>query len=371
MNFMKPAPRERFDIQAKTFDGKPFTLRAVRLINEEKQPLILWEGFYQNGIFYNLMHGKGSIAEYVYSFGYDIWIIDSRGNGGSTGKHYATSMDDFAAIDIPIVIDFVTEKTKMKPVYIGHSQGGNTALMSMMGACKTKDGTVYLSDEESEKRQQSLKALVTLGSYLDFTFSKFSSLQYFVQNGIVLKIFCFRIRIISSSRILKLLKVFKRLPVPIPVSLRQAMIKNSFLRILLFPLTIILNSVSLVGAWSFLYHIPNVSKKSRIYLFYKTMQATYWGILAQYQRAILYEKMMSLDYKVNYSENYPKIKLPISVVTMEYDTMADPVETKKVMFHKLGSKEKYYTEWMGQGHEDFVMNPDYFHQLIDAIKILE
>jgi len=149
------------------------------------------------------------------------------------------------------------------------------------------------------------------------------------------------------------------------------MAKSLFLRILLFPLTIILNLVSINEAWSFLYHIPNVSKESRKSIFYKTMQATYWGILAQYQRAILYEKMMSLDNKVNYSDHYPKINLPISVVTMEFDTMADPVETRKVMFEKISSEKKYFTEWKGQGHEDFVMNPDYFHQLIDAIKILE
>ena len=367
---MNAIQREQFDIPAKTYDNKLFTLRAVRLLNAGKQPLILWEGFFQNGIFYDLMSVNGSIGEYINSFGYDVWIINSRGNGGSTGKHNATSMDDFAAFDIPAVIDFVTEKTKMKPIYIGHSQGGNTALMSMMGACRTKEGSVYLSEEVAQKRQNSLKALVTLGSFLDFKFSSFSSLQYFVRNGIVLKLFCFKFRIISTSSLLKLLKIFKRIPVPVPMSLRQAMIKSKFLRTLLFPLTIILNFISLMETWSFLYHIPNVSRESRLSIFYKTMEATYWGILAQYQRAVLYEKMMSLDNKINYSEYYHKIKLPISVVTMEYDTMADPTETEKIMFAKLGSKEKYYTEWMGQGHEDFVMNPDYFHQLLDAIKII-
>jgi hypothetical protein len=180
-----------------------------------------------------------------------------------------------------------------------------------------------------------------------------------------------KIKIVSSTAILNTLSIFKRIPVPIPLSLREAMIKSKMLRILLFPLTILLNIISLMKTWDFLYHIPNVDKKSRLYIFYRTMQATYWGILAQYQRAILYEKMMSLDNKVNYSENYHKVKLPISVVTMQYDTLADPIETKKVMFPKLGSKQKYYTEWMGQGHEDFVMNPDYFHQLIDVIKLLD
>lgn len=367
---MDIAPREKFDIPVETFDGKSFTLRATRLINKGKQPVILWEGFYQNGIFFDLAKGEESIAEYVHNCGYDVWIIDSRGNGGSTGKRYSTSMDDFAATDIPAVIYFVNARTNIKPVYIGHSQGGNTALMSLMGACKTKEGNVFLSDQESAKRQAALAGLVTLGSYLDFTFNHTSSLQNFVQNGIVINIFCRRMHIISSTRILLLLKILKRLPVPVPLFLREAMSKSFILRILLFPLTIILNIISTLNVWSFLYHIPNVNRKARINIFYRTMQATYWGILAQYQRAILYEKMMSLDGKVNYSENYHKIKLPVSVVTMEYDTLADSVETKKVMFPKLGSPKKYFTEWKGQGHEDFVMNRKYFHLLIDAIKIL-
>jgi predicted alpha/beta hydrolase len=363
--------RQAFDIPVSTYDGKPFTLRAVRIAHENHQPLILWEGFYQNGAFFDLMRGNGSIAEYLHGHGYDVWIIDSRGNGGSTGQRYPTSMDDFAAVDIPAVINFVADTTKLKPIYVGHSQGGNTVLMSMMGACKSFNGEVSLSDAEAEKRQDSLKALVTLGSYLDFTFSKPSSLQDFVKQGVALNLFGKKLRIISSTSILNFLGIFTRLPVPVPLSLRGAMTKSELLRGLIFPLTIVLNVISLMKTWEFLYHIPNVSKKSRLYIFYRTMQATYWGILAQYQRAVLHERMMSLDNRVNYSEHYAKVRLPISVVTMEYDSLADPEETKRVMFPQLGSAKKHFTEWMGQGHEDFVMNPDYFHQLPEAIKLVE
>ncbi len=363
--------REKLDIPVITFDGKPFKLRATRLINKNKQPVILWEGFYQNGIFFDLGSNGNSIAEFLQLNNYDIWIIDSRGNGGSTGKNYSTSMDDFAAIDIPAVINFVFEKTGLKPILAGHSQGGNTALMSLMGAFKTKNGKVQLSDREAEKRQSSLKALVTLGSYLDFTFDKPSSLQEFVTNGVIINLFGKKIKIISTTGIINILKILKRLPVPCPLSLRESMLRHKLLKGLLFPLTILLNFISLMNTWEFLYHIPNVSKQARHNIFYRTMEATYWGILYQYQQAVLYRKMMSCDKRVNYSENYPKIKLPISVVTMEYDTLADAVETQRVMFPKLGSTQKYFTEWMGQGHEDFVMNPDFFHQLLEAIKVID
>ena len=368
---MNNIKRENFDIPVITFDGKPFTLRATRIINIKKQPVVLWEGFYQNGIFFDLENGENSIAEFLQRNNYDIWIIDSRGNGGSTGRNYSTSMDDFAATDIPAVVNFVFEKTGIKPILVGHSQGGNTALMSLMGAYKTKDGEVQLSEAESEKRQSSLKGLVTLGSYLDFTFDKPSSLQEFVINGVTINLFGKKIKIISTTRIVNILKILKRLPVPCPLSWRESMTKHKLLRELIFPLTILLNFISLMNAWEFLYHIPNVSKQARLNIFYLTMEATYWGILFQYQQAVLNRKMMSCDKKVNYSENYSKIKLPISVVTMEYDTLADAIETKRVMFPKLGSTQKYFTTWMDQGHEDFAMNPDFFHQLVEAIKVID
>lgn len=355
------------DIPANTCDGKAFTLRALRIPKEAGRPLILWEGFYQNGIFFDLEEGKGSIAEYMWKKGYDVWMIDSRGNGGSTGKRFGASMDDFAALDIPAVIAYVAAAAGRRPIFAGHSQGGNTALMSMMGAVKSPAGEVSLSDAESAARQASLAGLVTLGSYLDFTFSGESSLQNFVKQGVVISLFGRKFRLVRSTTILNFLKIFTRLPVPVPQPLRDKMTRSLALRILLLPLTLILNFVSLMGTWAFLYHIPNVGRQARLLLFYRTMQATYWGILAQYQRAIMEGKMTSSDGRVNYSENYGRITLPISVVTMEFDTLADPGETKRVMFPKLGSARKFYAEWMGQGHEDFVMNPAYFHQLADAV----
>ncbi len=359
------------DIPAATYDGKRFTLRAVNMPRKQAQPLILWEGFYQNGLFFDLESGRGSIAEFMVNSGYDVWIVNSRGNGGSTGQGFGASMDDFAALDIPAAISYVAAATGMAPIFAGHSQGGNTALMSMMGAVKSPSGEVSLSDEEAARRQGSLKGLVTLGSYLDFTFSGASSLQNFVKQGVILTLFGRKFHLVRSTTILNLLKIFTRLPVPVPQPLRDNMTRSRALRILLFPLTGILNFVSLMQTWSFLYHIPNATRRARILLFYRTMQATYWGILAQYQRAIMEGRMTSSDGRVNYSDNYGRVALPISVVTMEYDTLADPGETERVMFPKLGSARKFYAEWMGQGHEDFVMNPAYFHQLADAVARLE
>jgi len=336
--------------------------------NEGAQTVILWPGFYQNGFGFDLIENGGSLAEYLWRVGLDLWVIHSRGTGGSTGRSLFCTLDDYAASDIPAVIDYVFQKAGRKPVYVGHSEGGNTALMSLMGACKRADGTVTLSDDEAVARQSKLKALVTLGSFLDFTFSKPSSLQDFVQKGVFITLFGKRFRVIRSSLILKMIHILNFVPIPVSYRLREQMLAKRYLRILLAPLTVILNSCARLKAWEFLFHIPNVGDEEKRYLFYRTQEGTFWGILAQHYRAIAGGAMLSFDGNVNYSANYHRLKLPVSFVSMEFDALADPVKMKESMFDVVSSSEKFYIEWMGQGHEDFFMNRAYFPDALEAIR---
>ncbi len=360
--------RRSFSVDVQTYDRKAIAISGFRMPNPGKQPVILWPGFTQNGHFYDVMPGSGSLAEYLWSSGLDLWIIHSRGTGESTGRKQPSGLDDFAAEDIPAVITHVTRETKLKPIYVGHSQGGNTALMSLMGAVKLADGSMTISQTEAQARQQQLKGFVTLGSYLDFTFSKESSLREFVRKGIMINVGKREFCILRSSTLLSLLSILKFLPVPVGLKLRQKLLTNKALSILLFPLTLIFNGMAQMSFWEFLYHIPNASRESRRHLLYKTFDGTYWAMLKQHHQAILNEKMLSRDGKVNFSDHYDSITLPTSVVVMEYDTLADAVEVKRVMFEKLSSKEKFFTEWKGQGHEDFAMNPKFFPQVLDAIR---
>lgn len=162
----------------------------------------------------------------------DLWVIHSRGTGGSTGRGLFCTLDDYAASDIPVVIDYVSQKAGRKPIYVGHSEGGNTALMSLMGACKRADGAVTLSDDEAVARQSKLKALVTLGSFLDFTFSKPSTLEDFVKNGVIVTVFGKRVRVIKSSLILKVIHIVNFVPIPVSYSLREKMLARRYVRIL-------------------------------------------------------------------------------------------------------------------------------------------
>jgi pimeloyl-ACP methyl ester carboxylesterase len=356
--------RAEFVLKVKTYSGEIINLKGYRIPNIEKQPLILIPGFFQNGYVYDLSQDC-SLATHLWKEGFDIWIIHPRGTNSSDRSKISNCLDDFASDDFPELINFVTKNTKLKPILIGHSQGGISSIISLIGISKDSNGIVQLSKEKSFERQSSLKGLVTLGSFPDFKFSKESSLQNFVKNGISILFIK-----IKSESILKAIKFFKYIPVPLSHGFRGAISEQKALYIISFPIKIILNIISLLKTWEFLYHIPSVSKKSRINLFYKTIDGTFWQILNQFFYAISEGEMRSFDRKINYSENYHLINVPVSIVTMELDSLADPMMTRDFMLDKIASAEKHFTVWKYQGHEDFFMNAEYFKQVSEAIKLI-
>jgi pimeloyl-ACP methyl ester carboxylesterase len=357
-----------FSIDVKAYKNKRIHLNGIHIPNKGKQPLILWPGLFQNGFVYHLIPGEVSLAEYLWSKGFDIFIIHSRGTGGSGGIRSHASMDNYAAFDIPTVIDYVTRHTGKKPLYFGHSQGGTTAIISMMGVQKPPGGPVSLSDRLARQRQESLKGMVTIGSYPDLKTGQNKWLKNLVEDGVKMKIFGKSITILSARMILFLTKGCKYLPMPVGMKLRHALLEKKYLKILLAPIYFFLNAVARLKLWEFLYHIPNVSDKARRYLFYRTMDGTFFGILNQFQHTARHQVMVSYDQNVNYSENYHRLSLPVSFVGMEFDPLADAVKMKENLFTGLSSKYKYFTFLKDQGHEDFFMDSNYFPRVLEAIK---
>lgn len=73
--------------------------------------------------------------------GYDVWLLDQRGTPFSSGhlvydskrdkSYYDFSLDEFALLDLPAVIDYMQKVTgRLQIGYIGHSQG--TTIMFML-----------------------------------------------------------------------------------------------------------------------------------------------------------------------------------------------------------------------------------------------
>jgi len=360
-----------FGIRIRTYRGETFVLRGYRMPAFDRQPLILWPGFFQNGFVYDLEPGRVSLAEYLWRQGFDLWIIHSRGTASSGGRGTSVCLDDYAAEEIPAVIDFVAANTGRRPIYVGHSQGGITAILSMMGAVRTREGGTILSDDQARRRQESLKGLVTIGSFPDFNFSRNSGLKDFALHGLSLDLFGRRLRIVSGTTLLALLSVLSFVPVPVPRSIREDIVGRRLHAVLFAPLTLLLDFAARLGLWEFLYHIPNVDDASRRRLFYRTMDGTFHGILTQFFRTVRDGAMRSFDRSVNYSAEYHRLRLPVSFVSMEFDSLADPVTLGRAMFASVSSTIKFHTVWRGMGHEDHFMNPNYFPHVLEAIRLVD
>lgn len=354
-------------IIVKTFDGDEIYLQGHRLPHEGKQPLILFPGFYQNGFVYDLSDSV-SLTRYLWAHDFDIWMIHPRGTAQSDGRKKKTSLDDFASDDIPAVINHVHSKTGIKPVYVGHSQGGIAALISMMGLVKKSESTVVLSDTAKTERQQMLQGLVTMGSCPDFAFSKASWLKNFVKEGVIIKRGKRHIRLLRSQTLLNLPGRLNFVGTPVSFPLRTALARSSALRLFYFPLTVGLHFISRRSFWEFLYHIPNVAPNLRTTLFYKTMDGTFSPILRQFHAAVDNESMKSIDTSIDYSEHYSRLTLPVSIVAMEHDSLADPVMMKQKMFDKISSKHKFFTLWKDVGHEDHFANTTFFPWVLASVK---
>jgi hypothetical protein len=355
---------QEFWVRVAPHAGGAVLLQGFRLANAGKTPLILFPGFFQNGLVYDL-EKNGSLAGYLGAHGFDVWVVHSRGTAHSERGRIGASLDDFAADDIPAVIRFVRRKTGRKPVFLGHSQGGISAILSLMGPVRNGDGSLELSGRAQRSRQSSLEGLVTIGSFPDFQFSKKSRLQNFVRDGI--QIFGGTITLFRAEWAMNILDLLKFVPMPISFDFRLSLLRDRALRTMAFPVVWLLNLVSGLSVWEFLYHRPDVSKASEKMLLYRTVDGTFPGILRQFTSAIAESAMKSLDGTINYSRGYPLLRLPCSIVAMERDTLADPVMMKRIMFARIGSRRKHFTEWKGLGHEDHFMNPEYFPLVLKAV----
>ncbi|MCB1196467.1 alpha/beta fold hydrolase [bacterium] len=181
-----------------TDDGWTLALKRFNG-GSSKPPVILCHGFNYNDRFYTLSNGV-SLATWLASRGYDVWVVSLRGSGSSTKwvyklgqrglegldvynaidaenwigaglggaellwnlgrdqyknvtinpKYMDWSLDDYANYDVPAVLKFVRQTTgHSKPFWIGHSMGGIIMLVHLI-----------------RQPDEPLQGLVTVGSQL-------------------------------------------------------------------------------------------------------------------------------------------------------------------------------------------------------------
>jgi pimeloyl-ACP methyl ester carboxylesterase len=361
--------RIAFSLSVSTRGGAPVRLNGYRLPRPGARALILWPGFFQSAVVYDLPAEPVTLAEHLHQRGFDLWLVHPRGTGGSGGARLRASLDDYAASDLPAIIAFVAERVAQPPLLVGHSQGGITAILSLMGATFRHDGTVALSDREARQRQSALAGLVTLGAFPSFVSSRPSALHDFVRNGFSLRVLGGSLRI-PLAPLLSIVRLLPFVPVPPSVRWRQALLASPALRCLLYPLYALLRLGALLHAWKFLYHIPDVSPRARERLFLLSIEGTFSDVLEQFYRAVLHSRLRSLDGGVDYSSEYARITLPVCFITMELDGFVDEPSLVRYLFEVVSSPLKQRLHIPGIGHEDFFMNATHYSQLCAGIEQL-
>ena len=134
----------------KADDGWEIAVRRYRPRGERrlKTPVILQHGLGANHRDFDL-DDKHSLALLLASEGYDCFLPDLRGIGGSRYRKagwpnkWHINFDDFVQRDLPAVIDHILAQTGAKKVhYIGHSMGGMIGYALCMGDYATKIKTM-------------------------------------------------------------------------------------------------------------------------------------------------------------------------------------------------------------------------------------
>jgi pimeloyl-ACP methyl ester carboxylesterase len=77
-----------------------------------------------------------SMAHYLYNVGYDVWLVNYRGQGRGEEASYGPNkdIDHYGVYDVKASVEKVRELTGKRPVYVGHSMGGAMLYMYLQGA---------------------------------------------------------------------------------------------------------------------------------------------------------------------------------------------------------------------------------------------
>ncbi|KAI8042910.1 hypothetical protein M5D96_004233, partial [Drosophila gunungcola] len=117
-----------------------YTLCLHRIPRPGAQPVLLVHGLMGSSASWVELGPSNGLAYILYRKGYDVWMLNTRGNKYSRGhighrlnprKYWDFSFHEIGKYDVPAAIDLILSLTKQPTIqYIGHSQG-STAFFVM------------------------------------------------------------------------------------------------------------------------------------------------------------------------------------------------------------------------------------------------
>ena len=322
-----------------TRDGWSLALRRFKPspLNAERTPLVLCHGLGYNGYFWHLP-SEPNFAHTLQKLGYDVWVVDLRGAGGSTKPGFSIirnvlrqpvadlpfrvpqvtfnvrkfnwSADDYAKSDLPPVIDYVRAKTDHVAVnWIGHSLGGLVTFS-------------YLTQNDPGK----INAFVALCAPTIVPHPLDDGLNVISENGAFFKLG----NAVVSAGVNSQMKLAS-----------GGVFENGL-------------------DWLF-YNRRNMTPTALWGLYYYVVEDVPNGVLQQVIDLAKSGQWKSLDGKINYTEKLSDIKTPILIAGGKADNLALP-EALRYTYNHVSSEDKTYRLFgltngysTDYGHNDVVM----------------
>ncbi|MBI1909641.1 MAG: alpha/beta fold hydrolase [Deltaproteobacteria bacterium] len=117
----------------KTSDDWNLALYRYRGRSSKKFPILAIHGIGTNRYSLDFVEPRLSIAKQLHAVGYDVWVMELRGTGGSAKQgplaYFANwNFDDYVFKDLPAVVSFIQKATGQKRLHwLGNSLGGTVA----------------------------------------------------------------------------------------------------------------------------------------------------------------------------------------------------------------------------------------------------
>ncbi|XP_055849510.1 lipase 1-like [Episyrphus balteatus] len=120
-----------------TKDG--FILELHRIPLPRAVPVLLIHGLFDSSSTFVIMGPDKGLAYFLYDMGYDVWMVNCRGNiyskkhitlNPSNPEFWNYTFHEIGIYDLPASIDYILPTTNFKRLHlIGHSQGGSAFLI--------------------------------------------------------------------------------------------------------------------------------------------------------------------------------------------------------------------------------------------------
>jgi cholesterol oxidase len=132
-------PRKSRQLDVDAPDLHPFMtkdqvpLLLTRYKGGDKGPVILSHGLGVSSLIFSIDTIETNLLEYLFSHGYDVWLLDYRASIAMPSSYQGSSADDVATLDYPAAVAKVREVTDAETVQmVVHCFGSTTFFMAML-----------------------------------------------------------------------------------------------------------------------------------------------------------------------------------------------------------------------------------------------